>query len=78
MAREVREARKALVKAGGKMVDARVEVDRKASSSIEQAVKSALLDRARFTGFARVVQVIVKKDCGPANCVATAEGVAIK
>ena len=43
--KEVKDARKALIKAGGKMVDATVEVDRKASTGVEQSVKDALLDR---------------------------------
>ena len=76
--KEVKDARKALIKAGGKMVDATVEVDRKASTGVEQSVKDALLARAKYAGFKRVVQVIVKVDCGAANCTAKAQGVGVK
>jgi hypothetical protein len=74
---EVSDARKAAKKSGGKTVKAEVEMKKKASGSIEAAVRDALLSVAAEQGFQRVVEVLIFVDCGGSKCKAEAEGVAV-
>jgi hypothetical protein len=74
----VKAARKAAKDAGGKEVSAKVELKKKAAGSIESAARSALLSKAQFLGYSRVVEAIIKVDCGGAKCTADASGVAVK
>lgn len=74
----VKQARKAAKDAGGKEVSAKVEMKKKSAKSIEGAARSALLSKAQYFGYSRVVEAIVRVDCGSANCTAEASGVAVK
>lgn len=74
----VKAARKAAKDAGGKEVSGKVELRKKSAASIESAAKAALLSKAQFLGYNRVVEAIIKVDCGSAKCTADASGVAVK
>lgn len=69
--------RKELEDAGGKFVSVLIELNKKESGSIEKNALDALLAKAQYYGYSRVAEVTVVNECGPRDCEATAEGVAV-
>lgn len=75
--RPLKTKRKEIASSGGKIIDTLIELRKKESGNIEQAALDALLSRAQALGYSRVAEVTASTNCGPRDCEAAAEGVAV-